>query len=253
MEEADLHPHRSSYWLNPKIDDPVEHQAAVARVCEIYQQAPELAQQGIHVASCDEKTGIQALERAAPTLPTRPGLDEKREFEYIRHGTLCLIASLMVVTGKVIAPTVGATRNEEDFCGHLQRTVATDPDAGWIFVVDNLNTHCSESLVRWVAELEGVQDLGTKGQEGILHNMQSRSAFLSDPTHRVRLVYTPKHCSWLNQVEIWFSILARRALKRASFSSTEELGKALRSFIEYFNRVLAKPFRWTYKGRPLTV
>jgi hypothetical protein len=253
LEEADLHPHRSSYWLNPKNDDPVEHQAAVARVCEIYHQAPELAQQGIHVVSCDEKTGIQALERAAPTLPTRPGLDEKREFEYIRHGTLCLIASLLVVTGKVIAPTVGATRTEQDFCDHLKRTVAIDPEAGWVFVVDNLNTHCSESLVRWVAELEGVQDLGTKGYDGILHNMQTRSAFLSDPTHRVRLVYTPKHCSWLNQVEIWFSILARRALKRASFSSLEELGKALLSFIEYFNRVLAKPFRWTYKGRPLTV
>jgi putative transposase len=179
-------------------------------------------------------------------------MDEKREFEYIRHGTLCLTASFMVATGKVIAPTVTPTRTEEDFCGHLQRTVATNPSAGWVFVVDNLNTHCSESLVRWIAKLEGVQDLGNKGQNGILHNMQSRSAFLSDPTHRLRLLYTPKHCSWLNQVEIWFSILARRALKRASFSSTQELGKALLAFIEYFNRVLAKPFRWTYKGRPLT-
>ena len=252
MEEAELHPHRSRYWLNPKIDDPVEHQAAVARVCEIYKQAPELAKQGTHVVSSDEKTGIQALERAAPTRPARPGQDEKREFEYIRHGTLCLIANLMVVTGQVIAPTVGPSRTEEDFCEHLKKTVATDPKAGWVFVVDNLNTHCSESLVRWVAELEGINDLGSKGQDGILHNMQSRSAFLSEPTHRVRLVYTPKHCSWLNQVEIWFSILARRALKRASFRSSEELREALLAFIEYFNRVLAKPFRWTYKGRPLT-
>lgn len=227
------------------------HEAAVARICEIYRQAPELEKQGTHVVSSDEKTGIQALERAAPTKPMKPGLDERREFEYIRHGTLCLIANLLVVTGTVIAPTVAATRTEEDFCRHIQGTVATDPEAGWVFVVDNLNTHCSESLVRWVAKLEGVDDLGTKGKDGILHNMESRSTFLSEPSHRVRFVYTPKHCSWLNQVEIWFSILARRALKRASFSSIEELEKALRNFIEYFNRVLAKPFRWTHKGRPL--
>ena len=162
MEEVDLHPHRSRYWLNPKIDDPVEHQAAVAQVCEIYEQAPALAKQGVHVVSCDEKTGIQALELAAPTRPARPGQDEKREFEYIRHGTLCLIASLMVVTGQVIEPTVGPTRTEEDFCAHLKKTVATDPKAGWIFVVDNLNTHCSESLVRWVAELGGSMTWGPK-------------------------------------------------------------------------------------------
>jgi transposase len=254
LEEADLHPHRSRYWLNPKIDDPVAHNAAVTRICEVYQRAAELSAQGTHVVSCDEKTGIQALERAAPTRPMRLGRDELREFEYIRHGTLCLMANLMVATGKVIAPTVGLTRSEEDFFRHLQKTVATDPNAGWVFVVDNLNTHCSESLVRWIAELENVGvDLGHKGKHGILHNTASRSAFLSESAHRVRFVYTPKHCSWLNQIETWFSILSRRALKRASFVSTEELGKALLSFIDYFNRLLAKPFRWTYKGRPLTV
>ena len=184
----------------------------------------------------------------------RPGRDELREFEYIRHGTLCLMANLLVATGKVIAPTVGSTRSEEDFFRHIQQTVATDPAAGWVFVVDNLNTHCSESLVRWVAELEGGGvDLGRKGKNGVLHDTDSRSAFLSERAHRVRFVYTPKHCSWLNQIEIWFGILSRRALKRASFVSTKELGKALLAFIDYFNRLLAKPLRWTYKGRPLTV
>lgn len=252
MERSDLHPHRSRYWLNPRIDDPAAHDAAVERVCNIYEQAPTLEALGIHVVCSDEKTGIQALERAAPTKPTRPGFDERREFEYVRHGTLCLMANFKVATGQVIAPTVSATRSEQDFLAHVQQTVATDPQAGWVFVVDNLNTHCSESLVRWVAGLEKMTtDLGEKGERGILHNTQTRSAFLSSPDHRVRFVYTPKHCSWLNQVEIWFSILSRRALKRASFASLDELATRLREFIAYFNRMLAKPFRWTYKGRPL--
>jgi len=253
LEEADLHPHRSRYWLNPKIEDPERHAAEVGRICEVYKQAQDLQAQGTHVVSTDEKTSIQALERAAPTRPMRPGLEERREFEYIRNGTTCLMANLEVATGKVIAPTLGPTRTEEDFLRHIQQTVATDAAARWIFVVDNLNTHCSESLVRWTAGLEGLEDdLGRKSKYGVLQNTESRSAFLSDPAHRVRFVYTPKHCSWLNQVEIWFSILARRALKRASFCSTDQLAAAILAFIEYFNRLLAKPFRWTYTGRPLT-
>ena len=164
MEQADLHPHRSQYWLNPTIEDPVAHEAAVAKVCEVYAQAEALEAQGVHVVSTDEKTGMQALERAAPTKPTRPGLIERREFEYIRHGTLCLMANFLVAFGKVLAPTLKPTRTEEDFCAHIQQTVATDPTAGWVFIVDNLNTHCSESLVRWIAELEGTpaEDLGRK-------------------------------------------------------------------------------------------
>ena len=252
MEEAELHPHRSQYWLNPKIEDPVQHAAQVAAVCDVYAQAAALEDAGTHVVSCDEKTGIQALERAAPTLPTRPGNDERREYEYRRNGTLCLMANLQVATGRILAPTVGPTRTEEDFARHLAHTVATDPEARWIFVVDNLTTHCSESLVRWVAGLEGFAgDLGEKGRAGILENVETRRAFLVEPAHRVRFVYTPKHCSWLNQIECWFSILARRALRRGSFSSTEALAKRIREFIDYFNRVLAKPFRWTYTGRPL--
>ena len=126
--------------------------------------------------------------------------------------------------------------------------------ASWIFVVDNLDTHGSESLVRWVAEAEGYTgDLGKKCKAGILHRLESRRAFLADAAHRVRFVYTPKHCSWLNPIEIGFSILVRRALKRASFTSTDSLGATIRDFIAYFNRLLAKPFRWTYKGRPLAV
>lgn len=204
--------------------------------------------------SCDEKTGMQALECIAPTKPTQPGQVEKREFEYERHGTLCLTANLNVATGEVLMPTLGPTRTEEDFALHIETTVASDPEAGWVFVADNLNTHVSETLVRWVAGHEELDvDLGKKGVRGILKNMDSRRAFLMEPSHSVRFVFTPKHCSWLNQIEIWFSILARRALRRASFTSLEHLGKAVREFIEYYNRVLAKPFKWTYTGKLLAL
>ncbi len=157
-----------------------------------------------------------------------------------------------MATGKAIVPTIGLTRTEEDFAAHIQRAIYTDPDASLIFVLDQLNTHKSEALVRVVAERCGIDDdLGTKGKKGVLETMATRKAFLEDPDHRIRFVYTPRHASWLNQVEIWFSILARRALRRASFPSLESLEKRLIEFIDYFNAVLAKPFRWTYAGKPL--
>lgn len=208
---------------------------------------------GVHVVSTDEKTGIQALERIAPTLPMQPTLPQRIEFEYERHGTQCLIANFEVATGQVISPTIRETRTSADFLAHIQQTVATDPNAVWIFITDQLNTHQSESLVRWVASLCGVDEnlLGSKGESGILKSMASRAEFLSNPNHRIRFVYTPKHASWLNQIELWFSILVRRLLKRASFTSVEELKQRILSFIDYFNTTLAKPFKWTYKGRPL--
>lgn len=185
-------------------------------------------------------------------MPTRPGQVERIEFEYKRHGTLCLTANFDVVTGKAILPTIGPTRTEEDFVEHIAQTIDSDVHGTWIFVVDQLNTHKSEGLVRLVAERCGIDDdLGTKGKTGILESMASRKSFLDDKSHRIRFVYTPRHASWLNQVEIWFSILSRRALKRASFTSLEDLEKRLIAFIEYFNTVLAKPFRWTYAGKPL--
>jgi len=204
------------------------------------------------VISTDEKTGMQALERLHDTKPVRPGLVERIEFEYIRHGTLCLIANFDVVTGKIVSSTLGPTRTEADFAAHIARTVDTDPDAPWIFVADQLDTHKSATLVEFIAKRCGIEEeLGVKGKEGILKSKKTRKEFLQDPSHRIRFVYTPRHCSWLNQVEIWFSILARRLLKRASFTSLEDLHARTLAFIEYFNNVLGKPFRWTYTGRPL--
>ncbi|WP_336747617.1 transposase, partial [Paenibacillus sp. y28] len=205
---------------------------------------------GVHVVSLDEMTGIQALERLHPTLPMKPGLVERREFEYVRHGTLSLIAGLDVATGKLVSSTMGPTRNEMDFAQHVEQIIETDPEAEWVFIADGLNTHQSESLVRLVARRCGLNDpLGEKGKKGLLARQSSRAAFLADSSHRIRFHFTPKHCSWLNQIEIWFSILVRRLLKRSSFTSTLNLQKQVFAFIDYFNSTMAKPFKWTYKGK----
>ena len=221
----------------------------------VYRDAPALAPQGERVVSTDELTGVQALERKHPGLPLAPGKVERREFEYIRHGTCTFILSRDVVTGQVVAPSAGPTRTEADFLAHVQGVVATEPQAPrWHFVVDNLDTHRSASLVQWVAEVSGLtQDLGVKGQSGVLASRQSRAAFLGDPSHRVVFHYTPKHCSWLNQIEIWLSILVRKLLQRGSFTSAEDLKARVLAFIEYYNRTMAKPFKWTYQGKPLMV
>lgn len=222
------------------------------KLCDTYLSAPQLAAEGAHVISTDEKTGMQALERKYETKPVRPGLIERVEFEYIRHGTLCLMANFDVATGKVVTPSIGPTRTEADFVAHIERTIEADPDGTWIFVVDQLDTHKSEGLVKLVARFCGLEDdLGIKGTKGILKSTKTRRAFLEDEGHRIRFVYTPRHCSWLNQVELWFSILARRLLKRSSFKSRDDLRARVLAFIDYFNAVLAKPFKWTYTGRPL--
>jgi transposase len=245
-----LQPHRSRYWLNSNPENPEAFRGRVATVCEAYEQAGRLEEQGIHTVSTDEKTGIQALERLYPDIPMGPGRIQRREYEYKRHGTICLIANMEIWCGWIMAPTLGPTRTEADFAAHIEQTVATDPLAGWVFICDNLNTHQSESLVLYVAKACGItDDLGEKEKRGILKSQASRAEFLAKPSHRIRFVYTPKHCSWLNQVEIWFGILVRKLLRRSSFASLEELKQRILEFIDYFNQTMAKPIRWLYSPR----
>jgi transposase len=243
LEEADLKPHRSVYWLN-------SHDADFAtkahNICQLYINALRFYQQGRLVICADEKTGMQILQRAYPTQPVQPGKPEKREHEYVRHGVRALLASFVVPTGHLVWH-LGQTRTSADWAAHLANVVHQLPAmARYDWVVDNLNTHWSLEVCRLVAQWCDIPYMPQALRRGV-----QRRAFLSDPTHPHVFHFTPKHGSWLNQVELWFSVLARRFLKRGDFDSAHDFETRLCDYLESYNAHHAHPYRWTYTGQPL--
>ena len=252
LRKIDIRPHKSRYWLNPKIHDEATFRKEVKEICDIYRDVEKLKEEKTIVVSIDEKTGMQATERIAPDKPVKKGQVAKLEFEYKRHGTQCLIPSFDVLTGKILNYHIGFTRTEDVFVEHIKSTINTSPDSNWIIVMDQLNTHKSEGLVRLFAEVNGYKgDLGKKRKSGILENQKTRTEFLTKKDQKIRIQFTPKHCSWMNQIEIWFGIFHRKTLRRKSFKTIKELVQRTGDFIEYYNSTMAKPFKWTYEGKPL--
>lgn len=243
LQAADLKPHQSVYWLNSH--DP-EFDTRAKEICQLYVQAPRFYQEGRLVLCCDEKTGMQILQRAAPTQRVEPGKPEKREFEYQRLGTRTLLASFVVPTGEVVWD-LGQTRTNLDFRAHVWRVAKHFPAMKkFDWVVDNLNTHCSLDLCELMAYLNGVAF-----QPTALPTQVERRAFLSDPEHRHVFHYVPRHGSWLNQVELWFSVLSRQFLRRGDFASVQDFSVRLTQYLDEYNLDRAHPYRWTYTGEPL--
>ena len=243
LQELDLKPHKSVYWLNSH--DPDFEQKA-QEVCRLYVSAPQLSQQGRLLICSDEKTGMQILERAAATQAAQPGKPIKRENDYIRHGTRVALASFVVTTGQVLCD-LRQTRGNVDFCDHVRMVVEAHPEQpAFDWVLDNLNTHWSLNLCQLVAEFSGLPFDAKQLRTG-----KERRAYLTDPTHRLVFHYVPKHGSWLNQIELWFAVLARQFLADGDFASAAEFETAFWKYLTHYNEHHAHPYRWTYTGQPL--
>jgi len=177
----DIKVHQYQGWLNSMEKNPdfQEFKERVTRICDVYKNSTELEDQGIIITSTDEKTGIQAIEHMLPSKPLRPGSIEKVEQEYIRHGTTTLIATRDINNGQIIEYAVQATRNEQDYEIHIQNIINQNPEASRIMIMDQLNTHMSESMVKLVARNCNIpeESLGVKGKNGILKSMESRKNF----------------------------------------------------------------------------
>jgi transposase len=243
LHDIDLKPHQSAYWRHSHDED---FDAKAPPICQLYAKALAFYQQGRLVVCCDEKTGMQVLERKTPTKPAQPGRRERREHEYIRPGTRVLINTLAVATGQ-IAWTIGRTRKAPDFVAHLQQAYQRLPRmTRYDWVMDNLNTHWSLDVCRLVARWCKVPFEPSKLKKG-----PQRRAFLSDPSHPHVFHFTPKHGSWLNQAELFFGVLQRRFLARGSFPRVKDFTRRLERFLHEYNTRHAHPYRWTYTGQPL--
>lgn len=225
----------------------------MALICRLILETVQGVNPKRYFISIDEKTGIQALERIEQIAPVSKGGHTRREFEYKRNGTTTLMAALNIADGKIETQSLNPTRTEVDFYNFIKKVtesiVSKEPAAEIIFLTDQLNTHVSESLVKWVAEVNHVQtDLGLKGKEGILKNKRTRQSFLESEEHTIRFLYTPKHCSWLNPIENWFAKLQRHVVEKGNFKSVEELNCKIEKYIVFYNGYLHKAINWKFKG-----
>lgn len=215
LADLDLKPHRVRGWLTRRADPDFYRKAA--EICDLYLHRPD----GSVVICVDEKTAIAARSRKHPTQPCRPGKVTRREFEYVRHGTVSIIAALNVHTGKVQTQRI-AKNNSQTFIDFLTKLDAqVDPQLTIHLVLDNGSSHTSKATKKWLREHP-----------------------------RFQPHYTPAHASWLDQAELFFSILTRRLLRRGEFTSRDHLADRIDTFVTVYNRT-AKPYRWTYDGRPL--
>jgi len=216
LKEADLKPHQVEMWLDSS--DP-EFEAKQLEIIGLYMNPPENAL----VLGVDEKPAIQANDRERANKPMRPGSPEKMDFHYKRYGTQSLFAALSVHQGQVVAKSYDRHRAVEflDFLNFIEKKF---PHREVYLIMDNLSTHKHRDVDAWFEKRK-------------------------DRFHRV---FTPTHASWLNQIELWFGILSRKVIKRGVFSSKEDLVQKIMSFIEEYNQT-ARPFQWTYTGKPLTI
>lgn len=224
----------------------------VKDICDIYLNGDKLNKEGLRVVSTDEKTGIQAIQRKYKDIPMKHGKTALREYEYIRHGTLSLIAARDITNGEIVSSMIRETRKEQDFLEFIQNAVAIDSNKKWLFIADQLNTHLSASLVEWIAkQISYKGSLGKKGVKGILKNKASRKKFLENKKHKIRFLFTPKHCSWMNQIEVWFNQLSSHILVRGDFKSKQDLKDKIINYIKYYDKYLAKPYNWKYNGKKI--
>lgn len=241
LDQAAIKPHRWHYWLN---SPDKEFDRKMLDVVTLYLNALKMYKAGEIVLSVDEKTSIQALERRHPAIEGGAGSIARIEYEYIRHGTCCLTAGFEVATGSVMG-MLTANRPAEVFAEFIEWVCDYYDDARKIHIVmDNLNTHYHELACHVVAE-------ACKLKPEHLETGDQRKAFLTDASKRVIVYFTPSHASWLNQIEIWFSTLSSKVIRRGDFSSISDLEDRIIEFVTYYNTHLAKAYNWTYTGKPL--